>query len=185
MMHKYIKNKTDHMYISDIMVGGGGVKSIYFVRHGETEWNVLGKSQGQEANTHINDLGIEQSKKTGKYLNIYRSDPEGFDCMLSSPLIRASETAHIIANEINFDEKKIIFMDELMELKMGQLSGQLSTDDLRKKEKKLRSDALKKMIDPIERYWVDDYKKGEKFYDDLMGDIGVERYDELKELWLN
>ena len=50
----------------------GGKKEIYFIRHAETNWNVEGRAQGQEADIPLNSNGILQATITGKYLNDYR-----------------------------------------------------------------------------------------------------------------
>ena len=41
---------------------------IYFVRHGETDWNQLKKHQGAEFNGSLNANGRNQAKLTGQYL---------------------------------------------------------------------------------------------------------------------
>ena len=40
---------------------------IIITRHGQTEWNVLGKVQGL-ADIELNEKGIEQAKETSKFL---------------------------------------------------------------------------------------------------------------------
>ena len=50
------------------IIGGANMKEIYFIRHGQTEWNKMGKSQGREADTDLNQTGVEQAIQTGKYL---------------------------------------------------------------------------------------------------------------------
>lgn len=64
---------------------------IGLIRHGSTEWNVLGKLQGQ-LDTELNDAGREQARKLGQRLK-----PESWDGIISSDLFRAKETAHIIS----------------------------------------------------------------------------------------
>ena len=44
-------------------------------------------------------------------------------------MIRARETAEIIAEKIKFNKSKIIYMNELKELKKGKISGLLQNDD--------------------------------------------------------
>ena len=66
---------------------------IYFVRHGQTVWNVENKICGA-TDIELTDLGHQQAIETGnKILN------EGIkaDEILYSPLIRAAETAKHIS----------------------------------------------------------------------------------------
>ena len=46
---------------------------ILLTRHGQTEWNVLGKVQGR-ADIELNEKGILQAKETGKTLNEEKID---------------------------------------------------------------------------------------------------------------
>ena len=78
----------------------GGKKEIYFIRHGETDWNLAARGQGQEADIPLNSTGKTQSITTGKYLNDYRQLDRNFDCIISSPMKRAYSTAKNIAKEI-------------------------------------------------------------------------------------
>ena len=63
---------------------------LYFIRHGETSWNVEGKMQGQ-TDIPLNENGIRLAEETAEGL---RDIP--FDLCISSPLSRAHETARII-----------------------------------------------------------------------------------------
>jgi probable phosphoglycerate mutase len=129
------------------------MKEIYFVRHGETEWNVLGKLQGAEADIPLNENGKLQSGKTGKYLRKYRlkninNNLKQFDCVFTSPLSRAKETCEIICEEIDY-VGKIKFCEELIEYKRGKFSG-VNIDN------KIYQEYLKKynnesFVDPIDR----------------------------------
>ena len=133
---------------------------LYFIRHGETEYNRLHISQGHKKDVDLNKKGIIQSHKTGKYLNQYRKkDNIPFDYILSSPLLRAKTTAKIIADEINF-KKDIIFNDNLKELNMGKFTGKPKKDKykiIEKITKKIQDENK----DPIEfeknKYKIDDY----------------------------
>lgn len=72
---------------------------IYFVRHGETEYNKQGRSQGR-ADIPLNNRGISQAKQIAEKLkNI------NIDIIYSSPLSRAINTAQIINKYHNADIK--------------------------------------------------------------------------------
>ncbi len=66
---------------------------IYFVRHGESEWNVADRICGQ-SDIPLTARGHEQAMETGR-----RIEEMGIkvDMILSSPLLRARETARHIA----------------------------------------------------------------------------------------
>lgn len=88
---------------------------IYIIRHGETNWNVEGKIQGQ-TNSSLTQKGIDQARLTAEKLkNIF------FTAMYSSDLERARKTAEMLASrhsrlEINEDVR-------LRERKFGYLEG--------------------------------------------------------------
>ncbi len=63
---------------------------IYFVRHGQTEWNFIKKFQGQK-DIPLNDMGRQQAQQVADYL---KKVP--FDVMYSSDLSRAADTADVI-----------------------------------------------------------------------------------------
>lgn len=65
--------------------------NIYFVRHGETEWNHARRMQGQ-MDIPLNEYGIELAEKTAEGM---RDIP--LDRIFCSPLVRAQKTAEIIA----------------------------------------------------------------------------------------
>ncbi|MGO4494517.1 histidine phosphatase family protein [Paenibacillus sp. 2RAB27] len=65
--------------------------TIGFIRHGSTEWNRLGKLQGQ-LDTDLTDEGREQARLLG-----LRLSQESWDGIISSDLKRANETAQIIS----------------------------------------------------------------------------------------
>ena len=64
---------------------------IYIIRHGQTELNSRGVLQGR-SNHALNEKGIAQAKEAAKML---RDIP--FSVVWSSPLVRALQTAEIIA----------------------------------------------------------------------------------------
>ena len=79
------------------------MKTLYIVRHGETEWNKIGKYQGI-TDVPLNENGIAQAKACGNALKDVH-----FDRILSSDLSRAFVTAETIRGsrqlEITTDER--------------------------------------------------------------------------------
>lgn len=66
---------------------------IYFLRHGETEWNQLEKIQGRIDNP-LNERGRQQAKKAAAIFSDYQ-----FTHAYASTLSRAIETTRIILGE--------------------------------------------------------------------------------------
>ena len=87
---------------------------IIVTRHGQTDWNVLGKVQGQ-TDIELNDTGKAQAEETGILLK-----DEHIDLIIASPLKRANETAQIINKNFNV---KIINDDRLKERCFGKSEG--------------------------------------------------------------
>jgi len=89
---------------------------IYFVRHGQTDWNTIHKCQGH-TDIELNNVGISQANSLKEKLKNIR-----FDLIFSSPLKRALQTAKIITNQ------KIIIDDRLIERNNGLLEGQTNVN---------------------------------------------------------
>ena len=86
------------------------VLKLYIVRHGETEWNVIKRCQGQ-LNTPLTEKGMEKLRKTGKKLkNIL------FDQVYTSELERTVNSAEIILNENNGYKNNKLELQKLAEL---------------------------------------------------------------------
>lgn len=85
---------------------------IYLVRHGETDSNA--KKIYNYTNEDLNENGIIQAKKLEEKIKDLN-----FDCIYSSPLLRAKHTAEIL----NQKRKSIILDDRLREREHGSLEG--------------------------------------------------------------
>ena len=92
---------------------------ILVTRHGQTDWNVLGKIQGQ-TDIELNDVGRQQAEEIGKLI-----ENETINLIITSPLKRAKETAQIINKKLNV---KIIEDCRLMERNFGQSEGLTKND---------------------------------------------------------
>ena len=88
---------------------------ICLIRHGETDWNSLGKFQGRE-DIPLNRAGIEQIQKAANYLR--KSE---WNEIISSPLLRAKMSAEIICKEIGL--RNIHEEIDFIERDLGKVSG--------------------------------------------------------------
>ena len=95
------------------------MKDIFLFRHGETDWNLSDRIQGQ-TDIPLNAEGRLQAQELGKKLV-----PLKLEIILSSPLIRASETAQIANRQLNIP---IIFSDHLKEASLGEVEGMTLTE---------------------------------------------------------
>ena len=86
---------------------------VTIVRHGQTEYNYLGKLQGR-SNIPLNDTGRRECNKIK-----YSLKEEKFDICFASPLIRTVETAMILVG----DRVEIKIDDRLIERDFGSLEG--------------------------------------------------------------
>ena len=98
---------------------------FYLVRHGQTDWNIERRFQGQ-TDIPMNETGIRQISDLAQ--RIVRSGIR-FGKLIASPLIRAKRSAEIIAETTGFPGE-IIFDKDFMERNCGALEGQLWTPDL-------------------------------------------------------
>lgn len=71
---------------------------IYLIRHGQTDWNIVGRFQGRE-DIMLNETGIQQAEECGRVLA-----GEAFKAIISSPLLRAKRTAEIMAEIIPVEQ---------------------------------------------------------------------------------
>lgn len=94
---------------------------IYFSRHGQTDWNVSGRIQGQ-VDQPINDIGREQAKGNGKKLYNLIGTAEDFD-FVASPLGRTRETMELIRGGMGIDPAAYRLDPLLMELNFGDWQG--------------------------------------------------------------
>ena len=87
---------------------------IHIIRHGQTDWNVKKKIQGQ-TDIELNETGKNQALKAKEIFNEL-----DLDLIICSPLTRTKQTAEIL----NEDRKiKIIYSDALLERGLGSLEG--------------------------------------------------------------
>ena len=93
---------------------------LYIVRHGKTDWNIMGLLQGQ-TNIELNEEGINDARKLSKEINLNE-----IDLCISSSLERAKQTAEILTN----NKTKIIYDDMIVERGFGDYEGKKINYDL-------------------------------------------------------
>ena len=93
--------------------------TIYIVRHGQTEWNLLGKTQGH-GNSDLTPKGIEQAELLADSMTKYP-----IDYIYSSDLGRAYQTAEIIWNKLSIEVEKT---EALREMNFGTWEGRIIKD---------------------------------------------------------
>ncbi len=71
--------------------------TFYIVRHGQTNWNILGKTQGH-GNSDLTQKGEEQAKELAEAMTNYP-----IDYIYSSDLGRAVQTAQIVGDKLNIN----------------------------------------------------------------------------------
>lgn len=97
------------------------MSTIVFIRHGQTDWNIISITQGRE-DIPLNETGINQAKKASRDLaNALKKTGFKFDRIYTSPLSRASDTAKMISSAIG--NVPIVVDERLIERDFGNLSG--------------------------------------------------------------
>jgi broad specificity phosphatase PhoE len=108
--------------------------TLVFLRHGETNWNVEGRLQGQR-DIPLNDNGRSQAKRNGHAIAARLPEVRGFD-FVASPLIRSRETMEIARLAMGLDPSGYHLDDRLREITFGEWEG-FTTADLRAKHPEL------------------------------------------------
>jgi broad specificity phosphatase PhoE len=98
---------------------------LYFIRHGETEFNVARRLQGR-SETSLNARGRMQC---GDYAGVLRDlferdrhQPSDY-AYVSSPLLRAQETMELMRAELGLEPKAYAIDDRLAEISYGEWEG--------------------------------------------------------------
>jgi probable phosphoglycerate mutase len=99
-----------------------GIK-LYFVRHGETDWNAIRRYQGQ-TDVPLNDKGRSQAARNGRALR-ERIDASADVDFVASPLLRAAETMSILRREMGLEPGAFRTDDRLIEIHFGHWEGRI------------------------------------------------------------
>ena len=98
---------------------------IYYIRHGETSWNALGRLQGTQ-DIPLNDLGRKQAAHAGTILaDLFARDGREKSSLsfVASPLIRARATMELVRGSLRLPHDGYALDDRLREIGYGQWEG--------------------------------------------------------------
>lgn len=96
-------------------------ETLYFIRHGETDWNAEGRLQGQK-DIPLNDLGRVQAEEAGLILQGLAADVGDLDWWVS-PLARTRETAERMRAAMGLHPTYYRTDERLKELTFGRWEG--------------------------------------------------------------
>jgi probable phosphoglycerate mutase len=122
--------------------------TILLARHGETDWNRQGRFQGH-ADPPLNELGRAQARELAERL---AATP--FDAVYSSDLLRARETAEILATS---HDVPVITDAGLREVDVGSWSGLTRAEiserfpDAEHHDGETREEHLARVLETVER----------------------------------
>jgi broad specificity phosphatase PhoE len=98
---------------------------LYFIRHGETDFNVAQRLQGR-SETRLNARGRAQSREiAGVLRDLFERDrrqPSDYT-YVSSPLLRARETMELLRSDLGLDPNAYAIDDRLAEISYGEWEG--------------------------------------------------------------
>jgi broad specificity phosphatase PhoE len=92
---------------------------FYFLRHGQTDWNLQGRLQGH-TDMPLNATGLAHARAAADMLA-----DKSIDIIISSPMLRALKTAAIISEKI---DRPIYIDSQLKERSFGAFEGQILAD---------------------------------------------------------
>ena len=143
----------------------GKKMKLYIIRHGETSWNKQKKLQGQR-DIMLNDAGIRLAELTGEGMKDI-----DFDLVISSPLIRAKQTAELVMAGRHLP---MITDRRIIELSFGDWEGECVRDS--------------KVLPPdfIDKFYNDPYQNATIFIS-THGAAGrcllANFYDDKEDIW--
>jgi phosphohistidine phosphatase len=103
-------------------------RNLYLLRHAQSADKQHGQTDKERVLTH---LGMKQSLLIAQFLKEQNSIPEVIFCSVAE---RARETARLIADNLNFEQERLLFEEELYEAStrtflefINQIDDQLET----------------------------------------------------------
>lgn len=96
-------------------------RTIFIMRHGETEFNTQGRYQGQ-LDSPLTEHGMDQVRQMGRLLRYSVEHPSEWK-VISSPLGRALQSTQILCEILGYDFNEIETDSRLSEVSVGSWSG--------------------------------------------------------------
>lgn len=96
------------------------IKDFYIFRHGQSSYNLAGRTQGRTNDSVLTDLGKEQARFVGEKLK-----DKKIQVILCSPLTRAKQTAELANLAL---QVPIIYDEHFIEVDVGEIEGMHYTD---------------------------------------------------------
>ncbi len=94
---------------------------IYFIRHGETDWNTQGRLQGQR-DVPLNRMGRRQAEEAGAVLRTLVDDLGALE-FVASPLARTRETMERLRDTLGLNPSDYRLDPRLKEISFGRWEG--------------------------------------------------------------
>lgn len=110
--------------IDTLRMPGGRVRlkhDVYFLRHGETDWNREGRYQGH-TDIALNEKGRLQAARNGAALRTALAEVRGV-AFVASPLQRCTETLVIARKTMGLSPRRYAIDDRLIEIDLGAWNG--------------------------------------------------------------
>lgn len=105
---------------------------LIFIRHGETDWNVERRLQGQQ-DTPLNGRGRDQASAVGRAVRDWRGAQLGDLKFIASPLSRTRETMRLARKSMGLEPDAFETELRLMELTFGRWEG-LTWEELKARD---------------------------------------------------
>ncbi len=124
--------------------------NVYILRHGQTDLNLAQKWQGSGSDVLLNETGKKQAEALGEKIK-----DKGIRKFYCSPLLRAVQTANIVASKGIFSTP-IVILQDLKECNLGDFEGE-TFEYIREKY----GDVVENLLWPTKENWGEKYPNGE------------------------
>lgn len=118
----FFTNQANNLYVYGVFFYILPAMFIYFVRHGQTDWNKALRWQGGGSDVELNATGREQGQAVKDWFLDLGIKPVA---ILSSPMKRAMATAECLASAY---EQNIIVEPAFREVALGDFEGKLTEE---------------------------------------------------------